>query len=51
MAFEFSEVLTTEAQLRALIGNPSDRVLCKQIGSIDEHARAFLASDPMWVNR
>ena len=46
MAFEFSEVVATEAQFRDVIGNPSHRVLRKQIAHLDEHARAFIAKCP-----
>ena len=46
MAFEFSEVVATEAQFREVIGNPSHRVLRKQIAHVDEHARAFIAKCP-----
>jgi len=46
MAFEFTDVVSTEAQLRAVIGNPNHRVLRKQISGIDEHARAFIAKSP-----
>jgi PPOX class probable FMN-dependent enzyme len=46
VAFEFSEVVATEAQFREVIGNPSHRVLRKQIAHLDEHARAFIAKCP-----
>ena len=46
MAFEFSEVVTTEAQLREVVGSPSQRVLRKQIPSLDEYTRAFIAKSP-----
>jgi len=46
MTPQFSEVITTEAQLRDVIGSPNPRVLRKQIAHIDEHARAFIAKSP-----
>src|SRR5215470_16402426 len=46
MAIEFSEVVSTEAQFREVTGNPSHRVLRKQIAHLDEHARAFIAKCP-----
>jgi PPOX class probable FMN-dependent enzyme len=46
MTQQFSEVITTEAQLRDVIGSPTQRVLRKQIAHIDAHARAFIAKSP-----
>jgi hypothetical protein len=46
MGIEFSEVITTETQLRGVIGSPNHRVLRKQIASLDEHCRAFIAKSP-----
>lgn len=46
MAIEFSEIVSTEAQFREVIGNPSHHVLRKQIAHLDEHARAFIAKCP-----
>ena len=46
MGFEFSEVITSEAQIRGVIGSPNQRVLKKQIASLDEHCRAFIAKSP-----
>ena len=46
MSLEFSKVIETEAQLRDVIGSPTQRVLKKQIASLDEHCRAFIAKSP-----
>jgi hypothetical protein len=46
MPFEFSEVVSTEAEIRGVMGTPSERALRKQIASLDEHARAYIASSP-----
>jgi uncharacterized protein len=46
MAFEFAEIITTEAQFRGVIGNPNQRVLKKQIAALDDHCRAFIAKSP-----
>ncbi len=46
MSEEFSEVITTEAQLRGVMGVPNQRVLKKQISSLDKHCRAFIAKSP-----
>ena len=46
MAFEFSEIVASEAQIREIIGNPSVRALRKQIAQLDTHTRAFIAKCP-----
>jgi uncharacterized protein len=46
MAFKFAEVVTTEAEFRGVIGNPSHRVLKKQIAALDDHCRAFIGKSP-----
>ena len=42
----FDDVITSEAELRALIGTPSDLALKKQIPRLDVHCRAFIARSP-----
>ena len=42
----FSDVVTTEAQLRDVLGNPSQRVIDKQVATLDEHSRKFLSVSP-----
>ena len=42
----FSEFVTTEAQFRAVMGNPSHRVLKKHVHALDAHCRAFIAKSP-----
>ena len=42
----FSEIVTTEAQFRNVIGNPSHRVLQKQVNALDDNCRAFIAKCP-----
>jgi hypothetical protein len=46
VASEFSEIITTEAQLRSVIGAPSERALRKQIDTLDAHCRSFIARSP-----
>lgn len=46
MDTRFREVVTTEAQFREVIGNPSHRVLRKQVNALDSHCRAFIARCP-----
>jgi PPOX class probable FMN-dependent enzyme len=42
----FPNSVTTEAALRALMGEPSERAVAKQIAGLDEHCRAFIARSP-----
>jgi uncharacterized protein len=46
MSFDFREIVTSEAQFRAVMGNPTHRVLKKQIAALDHHCRAFIAKCP-----
>lgn len=43
----FSEIVTTESQLRAVIGYPSHRVVRKHVDALDGHCRAFIANSPI----
>ncbi|MEO7853483.1 MAG: MSMEG_1061 family FMN-dependent PPOX-type flavoprotein [Rubrivivax sp.] len=42
----FSEVITSEAQFRAVTGSPSELVTKKELSVIDAHAQAFIAKSP-----
>jgi len=42
----FDDVLTTEQELRAIIGTPSIRAVKKVQSSLDVHTRAFIAQSP-----
>jgi PPOX class probable FMN-dependent enzyme len=42
----FSEVVSSETELRAVMGEPAARALQKEIPSIDAHCRAFIARSP-----
>jgi PPOX class probable FMN-dependent enzyme len=42
----FSEVVTTEAGFRGVIGYPSELVLRKHVRALDRHCRAFIAKCP-----
>ena len=46
MDSRFHEVVSTEAQFRAVIGKPSDRVPRKQMDALDHHSRMFIAKCP-----
>jgi len=45
-ATEFTDVVGTLDELRALMGEPSEIALRKDIGRLDEHCRAFIARAP-----
>ena len=42
----FADIITTEAQLRAVIGHPSHRVMAKHVAALDQHCRDFIARSP-----
>ena len=42
----FRHVVTTESELRELVGSPSERALKKDVAVLDEHCRAFIARSP-----
>jgi PPOX class probable FMN-dependent enzyme len=42
----FQDLVRTEAELRALVGEPSPRARLKQLAALDEHCRAFIARAP-----
>lgn len=43
----FTNLLTSEAELRELLGEPSDLVIRKQLAALDAHCRAFIALAPL----
>jgi uncharacterized protein len=42
----FRDIVTSETELRAVLGQPSELALKKQISTLDEHCRAFIAQSP-----
>jgi PPOX class probable FMN-dependent enzyme len=42
----FRHIITSEAELRALRGTPTERAVKKQLAALDEHCRAFIAASP-----
>lgn len=42
----FTNLITTEAELRDLLGEPSELVIRKQLPTLDAHCRAFIALSP-----
>ncbi len=45
----FTQPITTEAELRALLGETSELALRKQMAALDPHCRAFIASSPFML--
>ena len=42
----FKRVVTTESELRALMGTPGERAIKKEMATLDEPSRAFIARSP-----
>ncbi len=42
----FKHVVTTESELRELIGSPSERAIKKDVAVLDAHCRDFIARSP-----
>lgn len=42
----FTDTVTSEEELRGLLGTPSDLVIRKQLAALDRHCRAFIALSP-----
>jgi len=42
----FKRVVTSESELRALMGAPSERAIKKEMATLDEPSRAFIARSP-----
>src|SRR5688572_5290298 len=42
----FNDIVTSEAELREILGAPRDLVLRKQLPALDVHCRAFIALSP-----
>jgi PPOX class probable FMN-dependent enzyme len=42
----FKDVVTTERELRELLGSPSERAVKKDVARLDAHARAFIRRSP-----
>ncbi len=43
---QFTDRVTSEAELRALVGEPRELVIKKQLAALDRHCRAFIALSP-----
>jgi PPOX class probable FMN-dependent enzyme len=49
MSTPFTEVITREDELRALLGQPSYLAANKAVTALDEHCRAFIATSPFMM--
>lgn len=43
----FSEIITTEEQIREVLGQPHHRAVDKTLTTLDKHCRAFIAKSPL----
>ncbi|MEQ8676167.1 MAG: pyridoxamine 5'-phosphate oxidase family protein [Aggregatilineales bacterium] len=46
MTIEFTDIITSEAELRTIIPPPGEMIIKKAIPVIDEHCKAFIARSP-----
>lgn len=49
MTHQFTEIVTTEEEIRATLGEPPRRVIDKVIDSLDVHCRDFIARSPFML--
>ena len=49
MQTTFSDIITTEEQLREILGYPSQMAANKAVDTLDEHCRAVIASSPFML--
>jgi PPOX class probable FMN-dependent enzyme len=45
----FRKIVTSEQQLREVLGRPSERAVLKDLARLDEHFRAFIAASPFLI--
>jgi PPOX class probable FMN-dependent enzyme len=45
----FAEIVTSESELRALIGHPSEVVVKSRLELLDDHCRAYIAKSPFVI--
>jgi PPOX class probable FMN-dependent enzyme len=45
----FKDVITSEAELRAVLGAPHEKAVAKVVTTIDDYSRRFIASSPFLV--
>jgi PPOX class probable FMN-dependent enzyme len=49
MDSRFSEIVTSEAELRAVIGHPNEPVIKGRLSALDHHCRAYIAKCPFVI--
>lgn len=49
LKFRFQEIIRTEGELRAVMGNPSALVTRKELDQLDSHAREFIGRSPFLI--
>ena len=49
MQTTFSDIITTEEQLREILGYPSQVAANKAVSTLDEHCQSFIASSPFML--
>ena len=49
LATGFEGVVSSQAELREIVGEPSERAVKKQIDRLDEHCRAIVAASPFML--
>ncbi len=47
----FKRVVTSESELRALMGTPSERAIKKESATVDEPSREFIRRSPFLLSR
>jgi PPOX class probable FMN-dependent enzyme len=45
----FAELVTSEVELRALMGHPSDAVVRSRLSALDDHCRAYVVRSPFVI--
>src|SRR3954451_8385580 len=45
----YEQVVRSEAELRAIVGEPTERAVKKQIDRLDEHCQAIIAASPFML--
>ena len=46
MGARLAEIVRSESELRALIGQPNEAVIRSRLGALDDHCRAYIAASP-----
>jgi PPOX class probable FMN-dependent enzyme len=46
LRYQFADVITSEDQLRSILGMPGSRAVAKQLPALDRHSRNFISRSP-----